>query len=183
MGCTGVQTCALPISGQSGKKLTARLLKNRLDAELVGHVSIRVLPTERPDTWEVQGRGELQQIGRASCREKSVDLGGRRIIQKNTKKLSHIQGTRRSQLCDECSVSFFFATRRRHTIYGLYWSSDLCSSDLRPVQQEADRPLAEEPPRRGARRQRLDPRPADRAAGHVGGPGPRRAAADRKSVV
>jgi GTP-binding protein len=49
-----------PLSGQSGNKLTARLVKNRLDAELVGNVSIRVLPTERPDTWEVQGRGELQ---------------------------------------------------------------------------------------------------------------------------
>ncbi|MFL6238574.1 MAG: translational GTPase TypA [Actinomycetes bacterium] len=49
-----------PLAGQSGKKLTARLVKNRLDQELVGNVSIRVLPTERPDTWEVQGRGELQ---------------------------------------------------------------------------------------------------------------------------
>ncbi|HEX7104655.1 MAG TPA: GTP-binding protein, partial [Acidothermaceae bacterium] len=49
-----------PLAGQSGGKLTARLVKNRLDAELVGNVSIRVLPTERPDTWEVQGRGELQ---------------------------------------------------------------------------------------------------------------------------
>jgi len=49
-----------PLAGQSGKKLTARLVKNRLEAELVGNVSIRVLPTERPDTWEVQGRGELQ---------------------------------------------------------------------------------------------------------------------------
>src|SRR5438067_13872226 len=49
-----------PLSGQDGDKLTARLVKNRLDAELVGNVSIRVLPTERPDTWEVQGRGELQ---------------------------------------------------------------------------------------------------------------------------
>ncbi|MDX6274082.1 MAG: GTP-binding protein [Frankiales bacterium] len=49
-----------PLAGESGKKLTARLVKNRLDAELVGNVSIRVLPTERPDTWEVQGRGELQ---------------------------------------------------------------------------------------------------------------------------
>jgi len=54
----GVNTS--PVSGQSGSKLTARLVKNRLDAELVGNVSIRVLPTERPDTWEVQGRGELQ---------------------------------------------------------------------------------------------------------------------------
>jgi GTP-binding protein len=42
-----------------GNKLTARLIKSRLDAELVGNVSIRVLPTDRPDTWEVQGRGEL----------------------------------------------------------------------------------------------------------------------------
>ena len=49
-----------PLAGRSGKHLTARLVKNRLDQELVGNVSIRVLPTERPDTWEVQGRGELQ---------------------------------------------------------------------------------------------------------------------------
>jgi GTP-binding protein TypA/BipA len=49
-----------PLAGKSGKNLTARLVKNRLDTELVGNVSIRVLPTERPDTWEVQGRGELQ---------------------------------------------------------------------------------------------------------------------------
>ncbi len=49
-----------PLVGQSGKKLTARMVKDRLDKELVGNVSIRVLPTERPDTWEVQGRGELQ---------------------------------------------------------------------------------------------------------------------------
>jgi GTP-binding protein len=54
----GVNTS--PLSGQEGSKLTARLLKSRLDAELVGNVSLRVLPTERPDTWEVQGRGELQ---------------------------------------------------------------------------------------------------------------------------
>ena len=49
-----------PLSGRSGKNLTARLLKARLDRELIGNVSIRVNPTERPDTWEVQGRGELQ---------------------------------------------------------------------------------------------------------------------------
>jgi len=54
----GVNTS--PLAGQSGTKLTARLLKDRLDAELVGNISIRVLPTERPDTWEVHGRGELQ---------------------------------------------------------------------------------------------------------------------------
>ena len=49
-----------PLSGQDGTKLTARLLKTRLDAELVGNVAIRVGPTERPDMWEVLGRGELQ---------------------------------------------------------------------------------------------------------------------------
>ena len=49
-----------PLSGTDGTKLTARLLKNRLDAELVGNVAIRVTPTARPDMWEVLGRGELQ---------------------------------------------------------------------------------------------------------------------------
>ena len=49
-----------PLSGRDGSKLTARLVKGRLDQEVVGNVSIRVLPTDRPDTWEVQGRGELQ---------------------------------------------------------------------------------------------------------------------------
>ncbi len=49
-----------PLAGRVGKLLTARLVKNRLDTELVGNVSIKVLPTDRPDTWEVQGRGELQ---------------------------------------------------------------------------------------------------------------------------
>ena len=49
-----------PMAGRSGKKLTARQVKDRLDKELVGNVSIRVVNTERPDTWEVQGRGELQ---------------------------------------------------------------------------------------------------------------------------
>jgi GTP-binding protein len=49
-----------PLAGRAGKNLTARLLKARLDAELVGNVSLRVFPTERPDSWEVQGRGELQ---------------------------------------------------------------------------------------------------------------------------
>jgi len=49
-----------PLAGQEGDKVTARLVKGRLEQEVVGNVSIRVLPTERPDTWEVQGRGELQ---------------------------------------------------------------------------------------------------------------------------
>jgi len=54
----GINTA--PLAGRSGKKLTARQVKDRLDRELVGNVSIRVENTERPDTWEVQGRGELQ---------------------------------------------------------------------------------------------------------------------------
>ena len=49
-----------PLAGKSGKQLTARLVKARLEQELIGNVSIRVKPTDRPDTWEVQGRGELQ---------------------------------------------------------------------------------------------------------------------------
>ena len=49
-----------PLAGREGDKLTSRQIKDRLDAEMIGNVSIRVLETERPDTWEVQGRGELQ---------------------------------------------------------------------------------------------------------------------------
>ncbi len=49
-----------PLAGRDGTRLTARQIEDRLKAELVGNVSIRVLSTERPDTWEVQGRGELQ---------------------------------------------------------------------------------------------------------------------------
>ncbi len=49
-----------PLAGQEGKLLTARMVKDRLDKELIGNVSLRVLPTDRPDAWEVQGRGELQ---------------------------------------------------------------------------------------------------------------------------
>ena len=48
-----------PLAGKDGSKLTARQLLSRLDAEMVGNVALRVLPTDRPDSWEVQGRGEL----------------------------------------------------------------------------------------------------------------------------
>jgi len=55
-----IGTNSSPLAGRvRGSKVTARLVKDRLDRELVGNVSIKVLPTERPDTWEVQGRGEL----------------------------------------------------------------------------------------------------------------------------
>jgi GTP-binding protein len=52
-----------PLAGtQGGDKLTARQIRSRLDAELIGNVSLRVKDTERPDAWEVQGRGELQLV-------------------------------------------------------------------------------------------------------------------------
>ncbi len=54
----GINTA--PTAGLDGKLLTARQVRNRLDQELVGNVSLRVLDTNRPDAWEVQGRGELQ---------------------------------------------------------------------------------------------------------------------------
>jgi GTP-binding protein len=54
----GINTSVL--SGTEGDKVTATQIKNRLDQELVGNVSLRVLPTSQPDAWEVQGRGELQ---------------------------------------------------------------------------------------------------------------------------
>ena len=49
-----------PLAGKDGTKLTARLLKSRLDAEIIGNVSLRVEAGDRSDTWNVQGRGELQ---------------------------------------------------------------------------------------------------------------------------
>jgi GTP-binding protein len=49
-----------PLAGRSGTRLTARQIKSRLEQELIGNVSLRVRDTERPDAWEVQGRGELQ---------------------------------------------------------------------------------------------------------------------------
>ena len=49
-----------PLVGKDGDRLTATMLKARLDRELIGNVSLRVLPTERADAWEVRGRGELQ---------------------------------------------------------------------------------------------------------------------------
>ena len=55
-----IGTNTSPLVGRAkGSKVTARLVKDRLDKELVGNVSLRVLPTDRPDAWEVQGRGEL----------------------------------------------------------------------------------------------------------------------------
>lgn len=55
-----IGTNTSPLAGKvKGHKLTARQVKDRLDRELIGNVSLRVLPTERPDAWEVQGRGEL----------------------------------------------------------------------------------------------------------------------------
>ena len=55
-----IGTNTSPLAGDDGTKLTARQIKDRLDNELIGNVSIRVFETDRPDAWEVQGRGELQ---------------------------------------------------------------------------------------------------------------------------
>ena len=55
-----IGTNTSPLAGLDGTRLTARQIKARLDTELVGNVSLAVLATERPDTWEVRGRGELQ---------------------------------------------------------------------------------------------------------------------------
>ena len=55
-----IGTNTSPLSGREGTKVTARLVKNRLASEMIGNVSLRILPTDRPDTWEVQARGELQ---------------------------------------------------------------------------------------------------------------------------
>jgi len=49
-----------PMASREGTKLTARMVKNRIDQELIGNVSLKVLDTDKPDAWEVQGRGELQ---------------------------------------------------------------------------------------------------------------------------
>ncbi|HET8560097.1 MAG TPA: translational GTPase TypA [Marmoricola sp.] len=57
-----IGTNTSPLAGRGPTKhtlVTARLVKDRLDRELVGNVSLKVLPTDRPDAWEVQGRGEL----------------------------------------------------------------------------------------------------------------------------
>jgi GTP-binding protein len=54
----GINTA--PLAGRDGDKVTARQVEDRLRSELVGNVSLRVLPTVRPEVWEVQGRGELQ---------------------------------------------------------------------------------------------------------------------------
>ena len=59
-----IGTNTSPMVGRvRGSKVTARMVKDRLDKELVGNVSLRILPTERPDAWEVQGRGELAVLG------------------------------------------------------------------------------------------------------------------------
>ena len=67
-----------PLAGREGGKLTARQVRDRLDAELVGNVSLRVRDTERPDAWEVQGRGELQlAILVELMRREGFELDGR----------------------------------------------------------------------------------------------------------
>ena len=84
-----IGTNTSPLAGRvKGSKVTARLVKDRLDSELVGNVSINVLPTERPDAWEVQGRGELA-------------LAILRIQANNCQRLQRLIGARS---CDEIAL-------------------------------------------------------------------------------
>ena len=64
-----IGTNTSPLAGKDGDKVTARMVKSRLDAELVGNVCIKVVDIDRPDAWEVQGRGELAagRAGRDRC--------------------------------------------------------------------------------------------------------------------
>ena len=98
-----------PLAGTEGKdhKLTARMIKDRLDRELIGNVSIKVLPTERPDAWEVQGRGELALAVLAEqMRREGYELtvGHRRRDQRADGKHHHrrsgrVHGHRHSAAC------------------------------------------------------------------------------------
>ena len=79
----GVNTS--PLAGKSGSKLTARLVKGRLDSELVGNVSLRVNNTDRPDAWEVQARGELQLAVLAETMRREgfeITVGKPRVVTK-----------------------------------------------------------------------------------------------------
>ena len=112
-----------PLAGRVGKLLTARLVKNRLDTELVGNVSIRVLPTDRPDTWEVQGRGELQlavlvemmrregfelTVGKPEVLTRTIDGALQEPVERLTVDvpeehvgtISQLMGTRRARMVD-----------------------------------------------------------------------------------
>ncbi|WP_018349844.1 translational GTPase TypA [Longispora albida] len=82
-----IGTNTSPMVGKAkGSKVTARMVKDRLDKELIGNVSLRVLPTERPDAWEVQGRGELalailvEQMRRESY---ELTVGKPQVVTKN----------------------------------------------------------------------------------------------------
>jgi GTP-binding protein len=81
-----------PLAGRDGTRLTARQIEDRLAAELIGNVSIRVLPTERPDTWEVQGRGELQlAVLVETMRREGFELtvGKPRVVTKDIDGVTH----------------------------------------------------------------------------------------------
>src|SRR5439155_9218953 len=78
-----VATNTSPMAGRSGTKLTARMIRDRLDRELVANVSLGVYDTDRPDTWEVQGRGEMQisilaESMRRECYE--LTIGKPRVV-------------------------------------------------------------------------------------------------------
>src|ERR1700733_5404514 len=93
------QSVVQGVGQNSATKVTARLVKDRLDRELVGNVSLAVLPTERPDTWEVRGRGELAlavlvetmrregyelTVGRPAAVTREIDGAGREPVERLT---------------------------------------------------------------------------------------------------
>jgi GTP-binding protein len=81
-----------PLAGQDGDKLTARLVKARLDAELVGNVSLRVVETESPNAWEVQGRGELQLAVLVEMMRREgfeITVGKPRVVTKEIDRTRH----------------------------------------------------------------------------------------------
>jgi len=86
----GVNTS--PLAGKDGDKLTARQIESRLEQELVGNVSLRVRPTERPDTYEVQGRGELQLVVLVEMMRREgfeLTVGQPRVIERDIDGVRH----------------------------------------------------------------------------------------------
>jgi GTP-binding protein len=86
----GVNTS--PLAGRDGARLTARQIKARLDQELVGNVSLRVRETERPDTYEVQGRGELQLVVLVEMMRREgfeLTVGQPRVIERDIDGVRH----------------------------------------------------------------------------------------------
>src|SRR3546814_867765 len=115
-----IGTNTSPLAGKvKGHKLTARLVKDRLDRELIGNVSLKVVDIGRPDAWEVQGRGELAlAILVENMRREGFELtvGKPQVDTQNRS-----EGRR---------VGKEWVSTFRYGLRISDWSSDVCSSDL-----------------------------------------------------